>query len=359
MLGLWACTSGAPAEVDTSPRPAHEESVDTEIEHVGDPIDTGWDPLELCLNEFMPDNQSVIVEAVGTTPDWIELHNPGDEPVSLDGWVLTDEGDGSGSELDRRLVVDAGGFLVLYADGVPAAGSDHLDFGLAAEGGEVGLYAPDGRGQVVLYGAVESDFSVARVPDCCTGPGCLAHDFRGSPGALNDPPEPVEIEVITAGSVWSWWDAGEPEGDWTSALYDATAWSTGLGPLGFGDAHQVTVVDGGAADARTPAIYFRRTFTGPSEPVALAFGLQIDDGAVAWLNGEEAVRVNLPDGDITHGTLASAARGDADETTYFAYTIDPELLLVGENVLAVEVHQATATSSDLSFDATVTVSIYD
>ncbi len=174
MVGWLACAAPVVDVVDVDTEAPPE--VDTGVEHVGDPIDTGWDTHTLCLNEFMPDNQSVLVEDVGTSPDWIELHNLSDEPLSLDGWWLTDDLDDDqdgGQTLPEGMVVEGGGFLLLYADGVPEAGPQHLDFKLSAKGGELALMAPDGQAQVVLYGAVESDFSVARTPDCCVGePDC-------------------------------------------------------------------------------------------------------------------------------------------------------------------------------------------
>ena len=360
MWAWLACTTGL---VET-PRETAEPvagGVDTEVEHVGDPVDTGWEAWPLCLNELMPDNQSVLVEDVGTTPDWIELRHEGEEPLALDGWWLTDDledGEEGGSPLDG-LVIDPDGFLLLYADGVPEAGPQHLGFGMAADGGEVALVAPDGQAQVVLYGAVEGDFSIARMPDCCVGElDCLEHTFRGTPGALNDPPEPLELEVLSAGSSWSYWDDAEPPvGGWRAADYDDSTWSVGPGPLGFGDAHQVTLIDEGSADARS-TVYFRTSFTG-LDAVGLRMDVMLDDGAVVWLNGEEAARINLPEGDVDHATLATTAIGDAAESTYASYQLDPSLVQVGANQLAVEVHQASLTSSDLTWDAAVVLEVYE
>ena len=48
------------------------------------------------------------------------------------------------------------------------------------------------------------------------------------------------------------------------------------------------------------------------------------------------------------------AAGD-EETGYFGFTVDPAILVEATNVLAIEVHQATADSSDLGMDAVVRV----
>jgi hypothetical protein len=76
-----------------------------------------------------------------------------------------------------------------------------------------------------------------------------------------------------------------------------------------------------------------------------------DDGAVVYLNGTEVFRTNMPTGTIAYTTLASTAIGGTDESAFQSASISPSLLVNGSNVLAVEMHQANGTSSDISFDA--------
>ena len=40
------------------------------------------------LNEIVSSNASVIYDEDGDTPDWIELHNPSNQAVNLDGFGL-------------------------------------------------------------------------------------------------------------------------------------------------------------------------------------------------------------------------------------------------------------------------------
>src|SRR6185436_8475456 len=76
-----------------------------------------------------------------------------------------------------------------------------------------------------------------------------------------------------------------------------------------------------------------------------------DDGAVVFLNGVEVFRSNMPGSPVNYGTYASTVVSGAGETTQFYSTnVSPALLMNGTNVLAVEIHQANATSTDLSFD---------
>ena len=346
--GVTRTDSGPVVGLDTGPR----------VRDTGGPpapVDPG--PLPLCINEFMPANDSALVVTGGATPDWIELHNPGDETVNVSSWTLTDDpAVPDAARVPIGTEIPAGGFLVFLADDSDEAG--HLPFRLSAEGGSIGLYDPDGNGQVIHYGRVEDDFSVARTPDCCTGEGCLGFDFRGTPGAPNTPIVWTEQTVVPAGSVWRFRDGGVPPGSaWFLRDFEDGDWGSGPAPLGFGDTHIVTPIDGGPDGARYPTTWFRLAFS-LDDPTVIGeawLDLMLDDGAVVRVNGTEALRTNLPEGEIAPDTLALGSIGPPNETTFFRFPIDPTLLVEGENLLAVEVHQAALTSSDLTWDASLVV----
>jgi hypothetical protein len=63
--------------------------------------------------------------------------------------------------------------------------------------------------------------------------------------------------------------------------------------------------------------------------------------------------MNMPSGAVTFNTLAPQAVGGTDEFRYFPTNISPGLLINGVNVLAVELHQASATG-DAGFDLELT-----
>jgi hypothetical protein len=119
----------------------------------------------------------------------------------------------------------------------------------------------------------------------------------------------------------------------------------------------VTVVSFGPnSGAKYITTWFRHAFTvdDPKAFLTATLGLIRDDGAVVYLNGREVFRSNMPTGTIGATTLASASVGGTDESTIFETDIDPALFVAGRNVLAVEVHQNDATSSDLSFQLQLT-----
>jgi hypothetical protein len=316
--------------------------------------------LAICVNEIMPDNETSLIIGMGATPDWIELHNPTDKAVDLAGWSLTDdENEPKLSVLPEGMAIPPKGFLILFATGDSSFGPDHLAFQLSAGGGVVGLFAPDGASNIMTYGLTDPDIAQARKPDCCQGDACVVPDPKGTPSKSNLTPKPVTMIALPEGSMYKYWDNGVlPGPNWMDPGFADVAWETGAAPLGYNDAHIVTTVGyGPSMQSKYITTWFRTSFdvTGAKSVSAMQLEILRDDGAVAYINGTEVARSNMPAGAIGANTLASGI--SPDETTFFSFPVDPALLVEGANVLAVEVHQAAANSSDLGFDARVTLEV--
>jgi hypothetical protein len=161
-------------------------------------------------------------------------------------------------------------------------------------------------------------------------------------------------QIIKKGSTWRYFDQGnEPADEWAESSYNDSAWKEGEAQLGYGDGDEKTVISyGGDANNKFVTTYFRHRFTieDTNKYEKLIVELLVDDGAVVYLNGEEAFRYNMPEGTIYYDTFASGYLSDGEESTFKSFNINEALLIHGENVLAVEVHQANRTSSDVSFD---------
>ncbi|MFZ5480025.1 MAG: lamin tail domain-containing protein [Myxococcota bacterium] len=360
MVLLLAACQGETAVTPTDTSLPTDTSPPTDSTPTGDDTGEAPPPITLCVNEFMPDNESSAEDDTNRHSDWIELHNFGDEPVSLAGWGVTDDrADPWRHELSAALEMEPGDFLLLWASGEPDYGDDHLPFELSADGGDVGLYSPDGRGQVVAYGTVADDFAVARVTDCCTGDGCFEFQFHGTPGISNVPVVTEKEKLLSAGSTWRYYDAGTLPGQgWYEPTFDDAAWASGPGPLGYGDTHLATTVSYGGDDAnKHTTTWFRASFEASDlgEVVSAEIALLRDDGAVVYLNGVEVVRDNMPEGTVDATTFASSSTGSSDETAYWEFEFDPSTIVEGTNVLAVEVHQHSLDSSDLGFDLRLSV----
>jgi calcineurin-like phosphoesterase family protein/purple acid phosphatase-like protein len=168
----------------------------------------------------------------------------------------------------------------------------------------------------------------------------------------------AQTALVPRGATWSYLDNGSDQGiAWRETAFDDSTWASGPAELGYGDGGEATLANCGPSAPACNAgnfitTYFRHAFDVVDASAFTTLTLRIlrDDGAVVYLNGVEIFRTNMPAGAITSTTLASVAVGGADESAFLETTIDPTLLVDGENLLAVEIHQAATASSDVSFD---------
>ena len=162
------------------------------------------------------------------------------------------------------------------------------------------------------------------------------------------------INFLPPGSAWHYLADGSDQGTaWRLNGFNDTAWLVGSAPLGYGRTDLATLIGFGPDPANKPiSSYFRNTFTATNVAALYSAVLRVrrDDGCVAFLNGAEVFRSNMPTGFVNNVTWALGAAVGPDETTFFETNIDPALLIEGTNVLAVEVHQVGPASPDLAFD---------
>ncbi len=175
----------------------------------------------------------------------------------------------------------------------------------------------------------------------------LALTLAASTAAAND-------LLVQRGSTWKYRDLGTDEGTaWQAVGFDDSLWSSGAAQLGYGDGDETTVVSfGGDPDNKFTTTYFRHEFNvaDPSIYNFVVLKVAVDDGAVVYLNGAELQRINMPAGTILFDTFAASTHASAEEHTFQPYAFSPTLLATGANTFAVEVHQRSLTSSDISFD---------
>ncbi len=198
VLLLAGCpTAGLdPSDDDDAATPDDDDSAPNDDDSADDDDDSALDddddateppppPPLLLINEFVAAGAPDAIPA----GDWIELHNPGDEPVSLEGFSLRDAPvDGEPFPLDPSLSVPAGGHLVLLADGEPDLGPTHLGLRLSVDGDRLQLLYGDAVVQDLDFGELLQGWSLARNGDS-------SHDWEvrsePSPGAANPLGEPV------------------------------------------------------------------------------------------------------------------------------------------------------------------------
>lgn len=301
---------------------------------------------DVQLNEFLAANTQVHPDVVDFEdyPDWIELKNTTGSAINLAGYYLSDDPLKPYKwPFPATASIPANGFFLVWADGFDAIPGQtrprgywpwrnfttegyHTNFSLSSDGEALVLTKANGLATTPLVNAAV--------------------------------PAPVLPATV---ATWKYLDNGSDQStQWRARTFDDSGWASGSAELGYADSPATTVSFGPNPGAKYITTYFRHTFqvADPTLIASLSLKLLVDDGAVVYLNGEEIVRQNLPVGDINHQTLAVLAIGGTDETTFTTYNVPGSGLVPGDNVLAVEVHQSVANSSDLSFDLGLTATTF-
>ena len=183
--------------------------------------------------------------------------------------------------------------------------------------------------------------------------------------------------VINSDTIWSYWDQ-ETDPVVNSELYQQypvrilwayglflqdTNWKWDAGPFG---AKNGAIADlGGGCTPKTllnqykengddiEACFFVTTFSVTAGQLAqtrqILGSLYYDDSAVVYLNGGKVAAFDEPEGGFSQNMEYGGSNASAPKLGEFALT-DPTALKEGTNVLAVEIHQGRASSSDIYFD---------
>ena len=262
----------------------------------------------------------------------------------------------------RRLEVDAAGVRATLFRGRALV----LDAARPVAVPVTGVRPEDGEaygGDVIALVDVAPGASTC-VPLDAAGLGCSPPPVReggagvatavptGYCNASSLPQTPTMETAIARASVWRYRDRGGLATGWRARTYDDSSWATGRGPLGYGEDYLATTVSYGPDPANKHiTTYFRKSFTlsDPGAVTVIRGELMYDDGVVVYLNGTEIGRAAMPSGTVTSSTLAS---GHEAGNAYVVYdwSAARSLLVSGSNTIAVEVHQASPSSSDLVFD---------
>jgi hypothetical protein len=224
----------------------------------------------------------------------------------------------------------------------------------------------DGFGRV-LFVSVSQAETLAYLP----GAGEYVLRLTGTDGELSASDEvavnisrPTGVQtIVAAGSEWRYLDDGSDQGvAWRTNAFNDSGWKQGRAQLGYGDGdEQTTVGFGPDTGNRYVTTYFRKRFqvADPSSITAATLRVLRDDGVAVYLNGREIARDNMPEGGFGYTSYASGVVSGSEESTLFIErTVDPSGFRLGENVIAAEVHQANAGSTDVSFDLVLEINSF-
>jgi len=240
----------------------------------------------VVINEAMSSNVSTLADEDGDFPDWIELYNTTEQPVSVANFGLSDDQKNLTKWKFPNVTIQPKNFLIVYA-----SGKDKKNGSMFWE------------------------------------------------------------TIITKGDLWKYLvPVSEPSSAWRYLGFVDTQWRSGPSGFGYGDSDDSTIV------AQTNAVYIRKTFTVTDiDNIDTAFlHVDYDDAFVAYLNGVEIARANIGTNGIPPA-FSQYASSNHEAVMYqngspvaFPVAGIRSLLKVGENVLAMQVHNINATSSDLT-----------
>lgn len=163
-----------------------------------------------------------------------------------------------------------------------------------------------------------------------------------------------DSSVIARGDLWKYLvSPSTPDPQWTSLSYDDSHWSEGFAQLGYGEGDAQTVLDyGGDPQNKIITYWFRKTIALEDSSAYQRYMLKLlrDDGARIFVNGLEVIRDNMQRWAVGASATALRTISGEEENQWLSFDLNPALFHTGENVVAVEIHQASKSSSDLSFD---------
>ena len=281
----------------------------------------------------------------GKSPDWVEVYNDGDEAIDLKGHFLTDDLDNPKQWEFPSVVLEAGKHLLVFADGdansMDADGFLHANFGLSSDGDNLALVSPEGE-IISQFGSEQNEF-----------PEQLSQVSFGFPQTAT---------LITSTSKSMYWvpDGPTHDRDWMKPEFDAAAngFTEGTNALGYEGRPDDRTNFNGLFTTELPsgiqAAYVRYEFDvqNAADVTTLLMRLQVDNGFVAYLNGEQIVSDNAPN---ALGWFSSApASGGRDSTVVRNGLVDFDLaehsdkLVEGKNVLAIHLLNHLGTTSETS-----------
>jgi len=240
----------------------------------------------LVINEVMSSNVSIISDEDGDFPDWIEIYNNNQSIYNLNEYFLSDDASDKFKWNIPNTTIEPYDFLLIFASG--------KDRNVWASHWET---------------------------------------------------------IIDWGDIWKYRiGTSEPPTSWNQISFDDTLWSSGPSGFGYGDGDDSTIV------SQTISLYLRKDFT-VSDILNIKLAqlhIDYDDAFVAYLNGIEIARRGI--GQFGVPPAYNQTADELHEAQIYqgglpdAINVDniQSLLINGNNVLAIQVHNYGATSSDLT-----------
>ncbi len=179
----------------------------------------------------------------------------------------------------------------------------------------------------------------------------IAEVTEGSQVILPD----EDIILIPDGSEWKYFkgtqEASSPDTtEWRESGFDDSLWETGPTPIGWGE--PTSFLGTTLADMRYThtSFFIRKNFTidNLSAIENLILEAMYDDGFNVWINDTFVLQENMPSENMPYEDYANGPH--SSEKSWFSFVLpEPTYLVEGENIIAIQVHNMSRTSSSDCF----------
>jgi Concanavalin A-like lectin/glucanases superfamily/Lamin Tail Domain/CotH kinase protein len=340
--------------------------------------------LEVVINEIHCDHEDKTLRV-----EFIELHNPGAQPVDLTGWAFTK---GVDFTFPSGAAIPAGGYAVVAEN--PAVLQTTYGYAgaygpwsglLQADGETITLRNPAGEvADEVDFGMGYPWPTVGEAPNYSMeliNPALdnnLGGHWRSKAGAASGT-DPDFVLVPAASTAWRFRRGcfAAPAADWTTLAHtEDSLWENGTTTLdgatgyykgiGYADNDDATSL-AAPFPADPPGIiamlngyrgvYLRHLFNVNADDIRanLKLRVYVDDGAVVWINGNEVPqRFFVSSGTVGHnGTGVTVNGHEAAPNTWAELSISNMAAWInaGPNVIAILAMNDALGSSDFSINA--------
>jgi len=242
--------------------------------------------VNIKINEIQSNNGSTFTDEDGDFEDWIELYNAGTSSVNLLNYSLTDNVNIPNKWKFPSIVLQPNGYLLIFA-----SGKDRKFY-----------------------------FDHWEMPVRCT-----------------------QIWKYQIGS-------SSIPSNWNTVGFNDNSWISAMGSIGYGDDDDSTVI------APCISIFMRKTFSisDTSKIYKAIFSIDFDDSFVAYINGIEIARSNINGNPPAWNTAsitdyeAQMYKGGKPSNYTLEWATLKNILKNGSNVLAVQVHNRSTSSSDMT-----------
>ncbi len=182
----------------------------------------------LVISELMAENNATLLDQDLEYSDWIEIHNPTNATVDLDGWYLTDDVANPTLWQFPAVTIRPDKYLVVFASGKDLTDTRyplHTNFRLDAGGEYLGLLRPDGL-------TVSHEYA----PEFPRQSADVSYGMSGGTTAFLVPDDAqLKYHVPTPADV-------ADEAAWKELAYDDSSWD------GFAQHSSVLITEAGTED---------------------------------------------------------------------------------------------------------------